>query len=104
VILHPPLVRRSRIADTLLSESERWTPINMYVTGIIKGKFAPLNATKAYTGSKGTAPFILNLDITWRSVVNITFQPFYPPGKSLRYPLNGRLGGYRAGLDVLEKR
>jgi hypothetical protein len=29
----------------------------------------------------------------WRWVVSFTLQPFYPQGKSTRYPLNRRLGG-----------
>ena len=48
---------------------------------------------KAYRGSRGIAPLILNLSTRWRWVVNYT-----PLGKELRYP--GDWVGPRAGVDV----
>jgi hypothetical protein len=35
---------------------------------------------------------ILNLGISWKSVVIFTLQPLYPRGKSSLYPLDRRLG------------
>jgi hypothetical protein len=36
---------------------------------------------------------ILNLGIRWRRVVSFTTQLLYPRGKSLRNPLDRRMGG-----------
>ena len=47
---------------------------------------------KAYTGSRGTAPLILNLGTKWRCVVNIKFRRVIP-GKEPRYPMKRGLGG-----------
>jgi hypothetical protein len=38
-------------------------------------------------------PRILELSISWKSVVSFTLRPLYSPGKSPRYPLYRRLGG-----------
>jgi len=54
---------------------------------------------KAYRGSGGISPFILNLGTTWRCVVNFKPRPFYPSTHS-----TGVWVGKCAGLDVLEKR
>jgi hypothetical protein len=48
---------------------------------------------KAYWGSGGTAPRILDLGTRWRCVVSFKPRPFYPPGKSPWYTLDRRLGG-----------
>jgi hypothetical protein len=48
---------------------------------------------KAYWGSGGIAPLILDLGTRWRWVVSFTPRPLYPQGKSPWYPLNRRLGG-----------
>jgi hypothetical protein len=45
---------------------------------------------KAYRGSRGTAPLILNLGTRWRWVVNFTPRPLYPR-KEHWYPLHKRL-------------
>jgi len=37
-----------------------------------------MHAVKTYRGSRGWAPLILNLDITWKRVVNLTFRPLCP--------------------------
>jgi hypothetical protein len=42
-------------------------------------------------GSEGIAPRILNLG--WRRVESFMLRPFYPQGKSPRYPLDTRLCG-----------
>jgi hypothetical protein len=47
---------------------------------------------KAYWGSTGTDPFILNLYATWSRVVKFTPQAF-TPGDEPRYPLGRRLYG-----------
>jgi hypothetical protein len=48
---------------------------------------------KAYWGSGGISPCILNFGTTWRWVVSFMPQPIYPQGKSPWYPLDRRLGG-----------
>jgi len=48
---------------------------------------------KAYCGSGGIEPSILDLSIRWRCVVSFTPQPLYSQGKSPWYPLERRLGG-----------
>jgi hypothetical protein len=54
-------------------------------------------------GSGRTDPYFLNLGTSWRWEVSCTPLPLYPRGKSLRYPLDRRLGGPREGLDDEEK-
>jgi hypothetical protein len=48
---------------------------------------------KAYWGSGGIAPLILDLGTRWRFVVSFTPRPLYSQGKSPWYPLDRRLGG-----------
>jgi hypothetical protein len=48
---------------------------------------------KAYWGSGGIIPRILDLGTRWRWVVSITTRPLYPQGKSPSYPLCRRLRG-----------
>jgi hypothetical protein len=48
---------------------------------------------KAYWGSGGIAPGIVDLGTRWRSVVSFTLRPLYLQGKSPWYPLDRRLGG-----------
>jgi hypothetical protein len=59
------------------------------------------HAIKAYWGSGGIAPRILDLGSRCRWVVSFTPQPFYPQGKCSWYPLVTRLGGpqNRSGRD-----
>jgi hypothetical protein len=47
---------------------------------------------KAYWGSEGIAPLILDLGTRWRWVVSFTTRLLYPQGNSPRYPLDRRLG------------
>jgi hypothetical protein len=47
---------------------------------------------KAYCGSGGIDPRILDLGTRWRWVVNFTPRPLYPKGKSPWYPSDRRLG------------
>jgi hypothetical protein len=47
---------------------------------------------KAYSGSEGIAPRILDLGARWRWVVSFTARPLYPQGKSPWYSLDRRLG------------
>jgi len=42
---------------------------------------------KAYRGTEGIAPRILELGTRWRWVVTITPRPPYPRGKSCRLPI-----------------
>jgi hypothetical protein len=51
------------------------------------------HAMKAYWGSGGIAPFILDLGTRWRWVVSFTFRSLYHQGKGPWYPLDRRLGG-----------
>jgi hypothetical protein len=51
------------------------------------------HAMKAYWGSGGITPRILDLGTRWRSVVSFTHRPLYPQGKNAWYPLDRRLGG-----------
>jgi hypothetical protein len=47
---------------------------------------------KAYRGSRGVAPFILNVDCRWIWFVRFAFRLLYTPEReSPRYQLNGRL-------------
>jgi hypothetical protein len=71
----------------------------------IKGKVFPVHATKAYTGSRSTAPCILNLEARWRQVVNIMPGHITPlPEKDLStHCIRGSVD-LRSILDVFEKR
>jgi hypothetical protein len=59
---------------------------------------------KAYWGSGGIAPHILDLSTRWRLVVSFMPQLLYPQGKSPWYPLDRRLVGSRVILDAVVKR
>jgi len=48
---------------------------------------------KAYWGSGGIVPGILDVGTRWRWVVSLTSRPFYPQGENAWYPLDRRLGG-----------
>jgi hypothetical protein len=48
---------------------------------------------KAYWGSGGIAPRILDLGTRLRRLVSFRSRPLYPYGKSPSYPLDRRLGG-----------
>jgi len=62
----------------------------------VKGKvvrvFSEHDAKKAYSGSGGIAPLILD-GTRWGWVVSFTPRPIYPRGKSPWYPLVRWLGG-----------
>jgi hypothetical protein len=51
------------------------------------------HALKAYWGSGGITPHILNLGTKWRWVVNFTPRLLYPQGKRPWYPLDRSPGG-----------
>ena len=55
----------------------------------------PIPATKAHRGKEGRNPLTFNLGARCRLVVNVMSLLLCP-----RYPLNRRLVGPRAGLDV----
>jgi hypothetical protein len=62
------------------------------------------HSMKAYWGSGGIAPCILDLGTRWRWVISFTFGPLYPRE---RYPCTHWIGdwvGPRAGLDEVMKR
>jgi len=50
--------------------------------------YFPVQTIKAYRGSRGKAPFILNLGTSWRWVVNVTPRPLQPQ-KEPKFPLTG---------------
>ena len=52
-------------------------------------------------GSKGTAPLILNLGITWRWVLSFRLQPLYHKTKTRRYITEVEWAP-TAGIDILE--
>jgi hypothetical protein len=60
---------------------------------------------KAYLGSGGIAPLILNLGTRWKWVVSFTPQPPYSVGNTGRYPFVRTLGGSnsRSGRGGEEK-
>jgi len=58
---------------------------------------------KTYWESGDTAPYILDLDITWMWVVSLTLRALYTWGKSLRHPLDRGWVGPRADLDAAAK-
>jgi hypothetical protein len=58
-------------------------------------KVVPIHTMKAYRGSRGIAPLILNLYSRWRGVVYLHNQAtLFPPspGKEVQDPLNRRQG------------
>jgi hypothetical protein len=59
---------------------------------------------KAYWGSGGIAPRILDLGTRWRWVVSFTRRPLYPHGNSPRYPLDRRLGGSESREPVVKRK
>jgi hypothetical protein len=60
---------------------------------------------KAYLGSVGIVPRILDLGTRWRWVVSFTPRTFHLQGKSPWYPLGRKLGGSqsRSGRGGEEK-
>jgi hypothetical protein len=60
-----------------ISEKQSNDTQTFKVTCKWKGKFVPVEAMKAYSGSRGTPPLILNLSASWRWVVNTTLRPLY---------------------------
>jgi hypothetical protein len=60
---------------------------------------------KAYWGSEGIAPRILDLGTKWRWVVSFTPRPLYSQEKSPWYPLDKKLDGpqSRSGSSGEEK-
>jgi len=48
---------------------------------------------KAYRGSVGITPRILDLGTRWRCMASFTPRTLYPQGKNPLYPLDRRLGG-----------
>jgi len=63
------------------------------------------NAMKAYNGSRGIAPFLLNPGCTWRWVVSFTLRPLYPRGIIPRGAFSRRLLGphSRSGIRTFNR-
>jgi hypothetical protein len=72
---------------------------------VLPFSFADHHAMKAYWGSGGIAPCILDLGTRWRLVVSFTSRPLYPQWKSPCYPLDRKLDGFqnRSGHGGEEK-
>ena len=64
--------------------------INIYFTRY--GEIVPVHEIKAYRGSRGIAPLILN-SAPDRDEWSTSRTSRFNSGKEPRYPLNGRLGG-----------
>ena len=67
----------------------------------------PIHVMKAHRGSRGLAPFILNLGTRWSRVVEIYIVATWVTlllKKTLPAPTEWRLGGPIASVDILEKR
>jgi hypothetical protein len=62
----------------------------------------PCPCTETYGGSKGIAPFILNLSAMWKWVVNITLWPLCPE-KEPQYSLNRRVNRTQSQSERLRK-
>jgi len=65
-------------------------------------KSGPCNGHEGIWGTRGIAPFILNLDI----ILVVSFMPrtLYPQGPGCRYSLNTKRVGTRAGMEASESR
>jgi hypothetical protein len=80
----------------------RFVTLEMSVTKVKKVKLSlwflltEHHATKAYWGSGGIAPCILDLGTRWRWVASFTPRPLYPQEKSRWYPSDRRLGGLQS--------
>ena len=59
---------------------------------------------KVYTGSRLTAPLILNLRIRWGLVEELQALATLYPGKKIGTDTAGGWVGHRAGLEVPERR
>jgi len=73
-------------------------------TSKCKGIIVPVYARKAYGQKRGTVPFIPILGTRCSKVAHLMPWPFYPQGNCSKYPLNIRLNGQQASLDILETR
>jgi len=56
---------------------------------------------KAYRGSRGINPLILNFGARWRSVINITPRLLHPQ-KEPDYPVQRRVGGRQSQAGHFE--
>jgi hypothetical protein len=59
---------------------------------------------KAYKGSRGIAPFILNIGARWRKVVNIAAWLLHPQQRTLIPTEQKARWAPRVGMNYLEKR
>jgi len=53
-------------------------PVSFMGPRKVEGKLPPFHSVKAYKGSRGIAPLILNFGKKWKSVVNCTLWSLYP--------------------------
>ena len=90
-----------RIGHLATHNPNAWAVLDIDHTGT--DKFIPLNNMKEYGWSRCIAPLISNLTTRWKWVVKFTLPPIHPWGKNIWHPLNRRLGGPTASLDMLQK-
>jgi hypothetical protein len=64
---------------------------NKIFTYKVKHKFVNVLALRAFRGSRGLTPSLINLSTRWRWVVNI--MPQFACGKEPQYPFSRRLSG-----------
>ena len=67
-----------RFVVVLFTVCKRWSRFSKCGREIVKKLYFFIHAMKAYRGSRGIAPLILNFGIRWRWEVNIIFLPLYP--------------------------
>ena len=67
------------------------TPTTVYSHAALtsKVKCFPINAMKAYRGSRGTTPLILNFGTRWRWVANLTLRPHSGQNPGTHWRLGG---------------
>jgi len=103
------LLNRSIIVEIIFNEY--YTRRSCSIHGEFRNttqKYTPVPAKKAYGGSRGTAPLILNLSARWKWVVNFTPPAAVPPGKEPLYTIScrpdRRRGRPAAGIWIRNRR
>jgi hypothetical protein len=77
--------------------------VQIHISDVSQGEVFPVHAMKAYWGSIGIAPLILNFGLRWRWLSSLPGR--FIPGKEHWYPFYRRLSGTqsRSGLFLLIK-
>jgi len=71
--------------------------------GLKERRFVPVHTMKAYRGSKGTSPLILNLGTRLKRMVSAKPLPYYSLEIILVSIQQEAVWGPRAGVDVSER-